>query len=165
MSDRDHLYTGCLYFTAGALARVIGRMADEAFRPTGLSPSHAFLLMTIADEPGIGPVAWGSDGGQSEVIIQTPRCEHVDADHPPVVQMQGQAVFRWAPFAMADLARQAVKSAGLSLDDLDAFIPHQANLRITQLLVKNLGLSDEVAVATDIVDSGNTSAASVPLFA
>ena len=55
MSDRDHLYTGCLYFTAGALARVIGRMADEAFRPTGLSPSHAFLLMTIADEPGIGP--------------------------------------------------------------------------------------------------------------
>ncbi|MEZ5094291.1 beta-ketoacyl-ACP synthase III [Nocardioides sp.] len=137
--------------------------------PTDRSTAFIFgdgagaVVVGPTDEPGIGPVAWGSDGGQSEVIIQTPRCEHVDADHPPVVQMQGQAVFRWAPFAMADVAREAVKSAGLSLDDLDAFIPHQANLRITQLLVKNLGLSDEVAVATDVVDSGNTSAASVPL--
>jgi beta-ketoacyl ACP synthase len=53
--------------------------------------------------------------------------------------------------------------AGLSVDDLDAFIPHQANLRITQTLCRNIKLPESVAVATDIVDSGNTSAASVPL--
>ncbi len=137
--------------------------------PTDRSTAFIFgdgagaVVVGAADEAGIGPVAWGSDGAQSDVIIQTPRCEHIDADHPPVVQMQGQAVFRWAPFAMADVAREAVKSAGLSLDELDVFVPHQANLRITQLLTKNLGLGEGVAVATDIVDMGNTSAASVPL--
>lgn len=137
--------------------------------PTDRSTAFIFgdgagaVVVGAADEAGIGPVAWGSDGAQSDVIIQTPRCEHIDEDHPPVVQMQGQAVFRWAPFAMADVAREAVKSAGLSLGELDVFVPHQANLRITQLLTKNLGLGEDVAVATDIVDSGNTSAASVPL--
>lgn len=137
--------------------------------PTDRSTAFIFgdgagaVVVGAADQAGIGPVAWGSDGAQSEVIIQTPRCEHIDEDHPPVVQMQGQAVFRWAPFAMADVAREAVKSAGLSLGELDVFVPHQANLRITQLLTKNLGLGEDVAVATDIVDSGNTSAASVPL--
>jgi mycobacterial beta-ketoacyl-[acyl-carrier protein] synthase III len=137
--------------------------------PTDRSTAFIFgdgagaVVVGPAEDAGIGPVAWGSDGGQSHVIIQTPRCEEVHPENPPVVQMEGQAVFRWAPFAMADVAREAVKGAGLSLDDLDVFVPHQANLRITQLLVKNLGLSDDVAVATDIVDSGNTSAASVPL--
>ena len=137
--------------------------------PTDRSTAFIFgdgagaVVVGASDEAGIGPVAWGSDGAQSQVITQTPNCEQVDAEHPPVVQMQGQAVFRWAPFAMADVAREAVKSAGLSLADLDVFVPHQANLRITQLLVKNLGLPEDVAVAADIVDSGNTSAASVPL--
>jgi 3-oxoacyl-[acyl-carrier-protein] synthase-3/beta-ketoacyl ACP synthase len=49
------------------------------------------------------------------------------------------------------------------VDDLDAFIPHQANLRITQTLTRNIKLPESVAVATDVVDAGNTSAASVPL--
>lgn len=149
---------------------VIGvEMLSTFLDPTDRSTAFIFgdgagaVVVGAADEAGIGPVAWGSDGAQSDVIIQTPRCEHIDEDHPPVVQMQGQAVFRWAPFAMADVAREAVKSAGLSLGELDVFVPHQANLRITQLLTKNLGLGEDVAVATDIVDSGNTSAASVPL--
>jgi beta-ketoacyl ACP synthase len=79
------------------------------------------------------------------------------------VQMEGTAVFRWAPFAMAKVAHEALDLAGISVDDLDAFIPHQANLRITQTLAKNIQLPESVAVATDVVDSGNTSAASVPL--
>ena len=84
------------------------------------------------------------------------------ADHP-VVQMEGTAVFRWAPFAMVEVVHQALASAGVSVDDLDAFIPHQANLRITQTLCRNIKLPESVAVATDIVEAGNTSAASVPL--
>ena len=77
--------------------------------------------------------------------------------------MEGTAVFRWAPFAMAKVAHEALDLAGIGVDDLDAFIPHQANLRITQTLAKNIKLPDSVAIATDVIDSGNTSAASVPL--
>ena len=77
--------------------------------------------------------------------------------------MEGTAVFRWAPFAMADVAHEAVEGAGVSVDDLDAFIPHQANLRITQTLARNIKLPDSIASPATWSDSGNTSAASVPL--
>ena len=121
------------------------------------------VVVGRGDEPEIGPVVWGSDGSQSEVIIQTPMCHDVDAEQPPVVQMQGQAVVRWAPFAMAKVGREAIAAAGLAIEDLDVFLPHQANLRITELLARNLKLPEHVAIARDIVDAGNTSAASVPL--
>lgn len=121
------------------------------------------VVVGAADEAGIGPVTWGSDGSQSQVITQSMRCDELDPDHPLVVQMQGTVVFRWAPFAMADVARSAVESAGLAMEDLDAFIPHQANLRITETLARNLKLPEDIPIARDIQDSGNTSAASVPL--
>lgn len=53
--ETKEILTNCLYFTANSLARVITRMADESFRLTGLSPSHAFLLMLVNENPGIGP--------------------------------------------------------------------------------------------------------------
>lgn len=55
MKKQDSKYCGCLYYSANALARVMTQMADEAFAPTGLSPSHAFLLMTVNGRPGIQP--------------------------------------------------------------------------------------------------------------
>ena len=68
-----------------------------------------------------------------------------------------------ATTAIPDLARQACERAGITPADLAAFVPHQANLRITESVVKSLGLADTVVVARDVIDSGNTSAASVPL--
>ncbi len=121
------------------------------------------VVVGPAEEAGIGPVAWGSDGSQSHVITQSKRCDELDSDHSLVVQMEGTQVFRWAPFAMADVARTAVERAGLTLDDLDVFVPHQANLRITETLARNLKLPESVVVARDVQESGNTSAASVPL--
>ncbi len=147
----------------------LSRFMDPTDRGTAFifADGAGAVVVGPSDAAGIGPTAWGSDGSQAHVITQTPSClgghsSSEGADHP-VVQMEGTAVFRWAPFAMADVAREALKLAGVGLDDLDAFVPHQANLRITQTLAKNIGLPDTIAIATDVVDSGNTSAASVPL--
>lgn len=77
--------------------------------------------------------------------------------------MSGQQVFRWASYEMVPVARQAMDRAGVRPEDLDAFIPHQANDRITRAMTRALRLPPDVPVAHDIVDQGNTSAASIPL--
>ncbi len=143
----------------------LSRFMDPTDRGTAFifADGAGAVVVGPADATGIGPTAWGSDGSQSHVITQTPSCLGGHQLEDPVVQMEGTAVFRWAPFAMAEVAHEALEAAGVSVEDLDAFIPHQANLRITQTLTRNIKLPESVAVATDVVDSGNTSAASVPL--
>lgn len=143
----------------------LSRFMDPTDRGTAFifADGAGAVVVGAAQATGIGPAVWGSDGSQAHVINQTPSClGGGHADHP-VVQMEGTAVFRWAPFAMAEVAHRALTRAGVTVEDLDAFIPHQANLRITQTLCRNLELPESVAVATDVIESGNTSAASVPL--
>jgi 3-oxoacyl-[acyl-carrier-protein] synthase-3 len=118
-----------------------------------------------SDFPGIGPTVWGSDGSKWEVIAQRNSWIEV-RDHNlawPAITMQGQSVFRWAVYSMAPIAQAALDRAGIKADDLDAFIPHQANMRIIDALIKKLKLPEHIAVARDIAETGNTSAASVPL--
>jgi 3-oxoacyl-[acyl-carrier-protein] synthase-3 len=81
----------------------------------------------------------------------------------PALEMQGQQVFRWAVGEISKVAQQALDVAGITADDLDAFIPHQANMRITDAIVRALKLPEHVPVARDIAYTGNTSAASIPL--
>ncbi|MDQ1617200.1 MAG: 3-oxoacyl-[acyl-carrier-protein] synthase [Actinomycetota bacterium] len=123
------------------------------------------VVIGPSDEPGIGPTVWGADGSQYDAITQ--RASWIDVrDHNvefPMLTMQGQKVFRWAVWQMAPVAKQALEAAGIEAGDLDAFIPHQANLRIVDSLVKTLELPDHVPVARDIAETGNTSAASIPL--
>ena len=144
----------------------LSRFMDPTDRGTAFifADGAGAVVVGPSDAPGIGPTAWGSDGSQAHVITQSPSClgGHAAQGHP-VVQMEGTAVFRWAPFAMAEVAHEALRLAGVAVEDLDAFVPHQANLRITQTLAKNIKLPESVAVATDVTDAGNTSAASVPL--
>ena len=108
-----------------------------------------------ATEDGIAPPVWLCDGEQAGVL----RTE----GSPPLLRMEGRAVYRWATTTLPDLAREACARAGIAPEDLAAVVPHQANLRITESLVRALRLPPSVVVARDIVDSGNTSAASVPL--
>lgn len=128
--------TSCVLFGDGAGAAVVGPTAP-------------------GEQPGIGPVLWGSVPDKGDVLT-------IEGWRPYVVQ-NGQAVFRWATFALPALAERACAAAGISPKELAAFIPHQANLRIIEPLARKLGLSEATVVAKDIVESGNTSAASVPL--
>ena len=117
----------------------------------------AAVLTAVADgeQPGIGPVLWGSAPDKGDVL----RIE----GWQPYIQQEGQAVFRWATTALAPFALEACARAGVKPSELAAFVPHQANTRIIDGIVKRLGLGPDVVVAKDLVESGNTSAASVPL--
>jgi 3-oxoacyl-[acyl-carrier-protein] synthase-3 len=82
---------------------------------------------------------------------------------PVALRMAGQTVFRWAVTKMGPVAQKALDLAGVSPDELGAFVPHQANLRIVESLVKTLKLPSSVVIARDIETQGNTSSASIPL--
>jgi 3-oxoacyl-[acyl-carrier-protein] synthase-3 len=110
-------------------------------------------VVSAATEPGIGPVVWGSNGDASDTITMT------EDNH---IQMNGRAVFRWATTEIGKVALEACHRAGVDPTELTAIVPHQANLRIVESIVRQLGAPDAI-VARDIVDTGNTSAASVPL--
>jgi 3-oxoacyl-[acyl-carrier-protein] synthase-3 len=114
----------------------------------------AAVLTAVAEgeEPGIGPVVWGSD--PSEAIA-------IEGWRPYIVQ-EGQKVFRWATTAVPPIALAACAKAGVDPAELGGFVPHQANLRIIEPLARKLGVNPDL-VARDIVESGNTSAASIPL--
>ena len=116
-----------------------------------------------ADSVGIGPLAWGSAGDLAETItIRHDRTSRAGG----ALHQEGQAVFRWATTQIAPVALEAVERAGLTPADIDVFVPHQANLRIVEALAKRLrakGARDDLRVADDIVHSGNTSSASIPL--
>jgi 3-oxoacyl-[acyl-carrier-protein] synthase-3 len=119
-----------------------------------------------SDEPGIGPVVWGSDGEQYDLIRQREDWRDVVAagsTRMPHLVMQGNAVFRWAAYSMAKIADEALARTGITSDDLDVFVPHQANMRIIDAMVRSMKLPEHVTVARDIAHQGNASAASIPL--
>jgi len=117
----------------------------------------AAIVTAVPDgeQPGIGPVLWGSAPDKGDVL----RIE----GWQPYIKQEGQAVFRWATTALAPFALETCARAGVKPSELAAFVPHQANTRIIDGIVKRLGLGPNVVVAKDLIESGNTSAASVPL--
>ncbi|MEV0248502.1 beta-ketoacyl-ACP synthase III [Nocardia sp. NPDC050712] len=132
------------------------------------------VVVGAAESEGIGPVAWGSDGSQTAAIKQDKDFQQYFAEvaaaeasggtsERPYIRMNGQAVFRWAVTFLEKACRDALDRAGVAVEDLDAFVPHQANSRITDALIRVLGVPDTVTVARDIAETGNTSAASIPL--
>jgi 3-oxoacyl-[acyl-carrier-protein] synthase-3 len=133
-----------IIFADGAGAAVVGPAADE-------------------DAVGVGPVAWGSAGDMANAILI------LDDDASRAgggLHQEGQAVFRWATTRIAPVALRAIELAGLTPADIDVFVPHQANLRIVEAVAKRLrakGARQDMVVADDIVHSGNTSSASIPL--
>jgi 3-oxoacyl-[acyl-carrier-protein] synthase-3 len=119
-----------------------------------------------SDSVGIGPTVWGSDGSKWDAVGMDHTIKEAFEDPEgefPTLRQDGQAVFRWAVWEMAKVAQQALEVSGISAEQLTAFVPHQANMRIIDEFAKQLGLPDSVLIARDIQTTGNTSAASIPL--
>ena len=143
------------------------------------------VVVGPSDSAGIGPSVWGSDGSKSSTIGMTHSMLDIrelslaaEADGSdvtvtevaerdtklwPTLRQDGQSVFRWAVWEMAKVAQRALDAAGVTAEDLGAFVPHQANMRIIDEMAKQLKLPESVIIARDIADAGNTSAASIPL--
>ncbi|WP_433871902.1 beta-ketoacyl-ACP synthase III [Saccharopolyspora sp. CA-218241] len=125
----------CIIFADGAGATVVG----------------------AGERAGLGPAVLGSAGDLADTIYLRDQ---------KYIYQEGQSVFRWATTQIAPVAARAVAAAGLELSDIDVLVPHQANLRIVEAIAKKLqgqGAREDLVVARDIVYSGNTSSASIPL--
>jgi 3-oxoacyl-[acyl-carrier-protein] synthase-3 len=124
------------------------------------------FVVTGSEKTEISSPVWGSDGNLNDWICMTKNwptyMNEKDGDFP-VLKMEGQKVFRWAITEMVGIAHRTLEKAGIGVQDLGAFVPHQANQRITDHIAKSLKLPDHVAVARDGINMGNTTAATIPL--
>lgn len=111
-------------------------------------------VVEASDEEGIGPVLWGSVPEMGNAV----RIE----GSPPRFAQEGQSVYRWATTQLPPIARRVCEKAGVTPEELAAVVLHQANLRIIEPVAAKIGAVNAV-IARDVVDSGNTSAASIPM--
>ncbi|MEU9957886.1 beta-ketoacyl-ACP synthase III [Streptomyces sp. NPDC050982] len=148
---------------AGAATRVLVIGADKMSDVTDWTDRTTCVLVgdgagaavvEAAEEPGIGPVLWGSVPEMGHAV----RIEGT----PSRFAQEGQSVYRWATTKLPAIARKACERAGLAPEDLAAVVLHQANLRIIEPLAAKIGAVNAV-VARDVTESGNTSAASIPI--
>jgi 3-oxoacyl-[acyl-carrier-protein] synthase-3 len=118
-----------------------------------------------SDSPGISKSVWGSDGSKWEAVGMTGSLlDFRDGTGAwPTLVQEGQSVFRWAVWEMVKVAKEALEVAGVKPEELAALVTHQANERIIDEMAKQLAFPESVVVARDIVTTGNTSAASIPL--
>ncbi len=151
-------------------AETISRFIDWTDRATCVlfgDGAGAVVIEASTTGSGIRSTALHGDGREKKHL----RLEGGGALHPAsrkgegasnYIEMDGSAVFKLAVPAMADAAKEALAQAGMRLEDVDLFIPHQANARIIEGVAKRLGL-DRSKVFIDIDRFGNTSAASIPI--
>jgi 3-oxoacyl-[acyl-carrier-protein] synthase-3 len=129
--------SSCVLLGDGAGAAVVSATAEEGL-------------------PAVGPVVWGSDPSRGDAV-------RLRGAWQPRFAQEGQTVFRWTTTELPAVAREACERAGVAPSELAGVVTHQANLRIIESMARQLGLRDDAVVARDVVESGNTSAASVPL--
>ncbi len=148
-------------------AETFSRIVDWSDRGTCVlfGDGAGAMVIGASDEPGLMSTHVHADGAYKELLwvpvgVSTANAEIAAAR--AYTQMKGNEVFRWAVTAMSDIANEALAHNGLSIDDVDWLVPHQANVRIIQAIGKRLRIPAEKVVVT-VEEHGNTSAASVPL--
>jgi len=145
-------------------AEVFSRILDWRDRGTCVlfGDGAGAVVLEASDEPGILASALHADGSYNH-ILSVPG--HLAGGQPigdPLLRMDGQAVFKFAVKVLADVANEVIAAAGMSADQVDWLVPHQANIRIMQSTAKKLHLPPDRCVVT-VDRHGNTSAASIPL--
>ena len=138
-------------------ADLMSRVVDPGDRVTAgiFGDGAGAVVVRAIDAPSrIGPAVLGADGGDGDAI-------HTPLPSGPV-SMDGHRTFLRAVAALTDISRQALVRAGLTVDDIDLFVPHQANARITKAVGDALGLEAD-RVVDCIAEYGNTTAATLPI--
>jgi len=149
-------------------AELLSEMTSKTDRSTAFifGDGAGAVVVGPSETPGIGPIVWGSDGELYDAIRQSVDWRDVlaeDSPEMPFIQMDGPTVFRWATYEMAKIGRATLDKTGITAEDLDVFVPHQANMRIIDAMARAMKLPEHVKVGRDIATQGNTSAASIPL--
>ena len=152
-------------------AETVSRMLDDRDRSTyPLFGDGAGALVLQADETpgGVMAVQLGSDGSGADHLgipaggSKLPASSYTVDNRLHYMKMNGREVYRFATRIIGKVSKQACDKAGIGLNEIDLFVPHQANIRIIQKASKSLGISDD-RVFTNLEKYGNTSAASVPI--
>jgi 3-oxoacyl-[acyl-carrier-protein] synthase-3 len=145
-------------------AEVFSRILDWNDRGTCVlfGDGAGAVVLTAGKKPGIHASVLRADGSQAGMLSVPGNVCGGAVVGSPFLQMNGQAVFKFAVKVLEESARETVAAAGMKLEDIDWLIPHQANVRILDATARKLGLPHEKLVVT-VDHHGNTSAASVPL--
>jgi 3-oxoacyl-[acyl-carrier-protein] synthase III len=120
------------------------------------------VVVTRGETPGILATKIHSDGSKRGILNVPGQVRNGAIYGDPTVHMDGQAVFKFAVGAMADVCNETQAMAGVTAADIDWLVPHQANVRIIDATAKRLGVPPEKSIVT-VNKHGNTSAASIPL--
>lgn len=156
-----------LVIGAETLSRVLDK-DDRSTYPLFGDGAGAVVLQAHPTPGGMMAYVLGSDGSGGEHLnipaggSRLPTSQHTIDNRLHYIKMNGREVYRFATRVMGRAAKQACQRAGVPLDEIDLFVPHQANIRIIQSASKYLGISDD-KVFTNLDRYGNTSAASVPI--
>ncbi len=152
-------------------AEILSRVMNFSDRSTCVlfGDGAGAVVLRPSDEPGVIGSVLGADGTAAEILIipgggsaRPPTAETLAANDHKIQMPSGREVFKRAVVEMANACRQLLEKSGLTPDDVDVLIPHQANARIMVAVAERLGIGPERAVV-DVAEVGNTSAASIPI--
>ena len=144
---------------------VMSRLIDWNDRTTCVlfGDGAGAVVLKASETPGVLAAKMASNGALGMDVLSCPgRIEGGSLVGDGFLRMDGQQVFRTAVGMMTESAKEVLAMGGMTIDQVDRYVPHQANLRIMQKIAEKLGLPDEKVVVT-VDRHGNTSAASVPL--
>lgn len=145
-------------------AEIFSRIMDWSDRTTCVlfGDGAGAVVLGASDEPGIVHSKLQADGSYLDMLNVPAQMANGEIVGSPFLKMDGQAVFKFAVKTLSQAAEDVLREVGMSTDDVDWIVPHQANKRIIESTAKHLGIGMDRVVLT-VQDHGNTSAASIPL--